>query len=54
MGSWPCELASPVQVALGAMAFSKDGNLLTYSISRDSSDWQELIVFGLICLCRLL
>ena len=42
MGWWPCYLSSPVQVALGALAFSKDGNLLTYSISKGGSDWQEL------------
>eukprot|EP00891_Asterochloris_glomerata_P009877 jgi/Astpho2/9877/fgenesh1_pm.00152_%23_2_t len=29
-------------VSLGALAFSKDGNLLTYSISKGGSDWQEL------------
>ena len=31
-----------LQVSLGAIAFSKDGNLLTYSISKGGSDWQEL------------
>ena len=29
-------------MSLGAIAFSKDGKLLTYSISKGGSDWQEL------------
>ena len=29
-------------MSLGAIAFSKDGKLLTYSVSKGGSDWQEL------------